>query len=498
MSVAVEHQITKTCRALQAVQCEDAQQISQITTSLEEICDGLTSERYRQVLDSNVKVEELLLSCLLERIALANEQYKSYRPARIEGMKTMLKVATKILRNECALGGKTAQNILMEKEAHKIAYDIVQTEVELERDLFHMRFVLQLLGNFCVQNRETQSALWRELKEKRGYALFSSFAKDDDPQFDVCAMIIYNCILDNNVIFYEMADGGWVNFLLLILQRTQLKGDFISLVLFQFLGRNAEAMRMFLSHAKEQYDLIILVIDALCLVLGTDNVDFPNSGKELWVNLTFLVQWSLERIARGENSKGLLHLLETTLLSLRDICTYENFLNISPVDNSMHIFLRMLQQMPRLIGHSKSFQAEDGTSIAYSQPPMEIEYPVGFHEALVPQEDPYPGYRRDTVSVLANLSYRRGWVHKQVHESNAVLLLLEQCQYHDSNEMLREWGLFCIRNLCEGSSDIQDTISKLKVQQVIRDPALEKNGIQVDVNDKGKPSGISLRTRNDS
>merc|ERR1712038_132553 len=51
---------------------------------------------------------------------------------------------------------------------------------------------------------------------------------------------------------------------------------------------------------------------------------------------------------------------------------------------------------------------------------------------------------------------------------------------------LREWGIVAIRNILDGNNANQEEVAKLEAQQVINTPELEKFGIKLNLNKKGK------------
>ena len=57
----------------------------------------------------------------------------------------------------------------------------------------------------------------------------------------------------------------------------------------------------------------------------------------------------------------------------------------------------------------------------------------------------------------------------------------------DSSPLVREWGLWAVRNLCEGSEAARDAISQLKIQGVVQDPGLEQTATRLHLDkDTGK------------
>lgn len=108
-----------------------------------------------------------------------------------------------------------------------------------------------------------------------------------------------------------------------------------------------------------------------------------------------------------------------------------------------------------------------------------------------PDRSPYLGYRRDVVAVLANASHRNPQVQVAVREGGGLLLILQQCVVEDANPYLREWGLFAVRNLCEGNERTQAEIAGLEVRGGANTEETEKMGFRVEV-DAGKPRLVNI------
>ena len=107
--------------------------------------------------------------------------------------------AVKILRNCCALGGRNFQDALRRIDLHSLALEAVEVGAMRSTNLLHSKVVLQLLGNYCVQNCENQEALWSRLRDKNlGASLLAKLCQRHPENVDVCAMIQYNCILNND------------------------------------------------------------------------------------------------------------------------------------------------------------------------------------------------------------------------------------------------------------------------------------------------------------
>ncbi|XVE81724.1 hypothetical protein DITRI_Ditri15bG0088700 [Diplodiscus trichospermus] len=94
---------------------------------------------------------------------------------------------------------------------------------------------------------------------------------------------------------------------------------------------------------------------------------------------------------------------------------------------------------------------------------------------------PYKGIRRDIVAVIGNCAYRRKHVQDEIRQKNGILLLLQQCVTDDDNPYLREWGIWCLRNLLEGNAVNQQAVADLELQGSVDMPELARLGLRVEI-----------------
>ncbi|CAN8308971.1 unnamed protein product [Cochlearia groenlandica] len=97
---------------------------------------------------------------------------------------------------------------------------------------------------------------------------------------------------------------------------------------------------------------------------------------------------------------------------------------------------------------------------------------------------PYRGFRRDMVAVVGNCVYRRKDVQDEIRERDGLLLMLQQCVTDDENQFLREWGLWCVRNLLEGNEENQRQVAELEIQGSVDVPQLREIGLKVEIDPK--------------
>ena len=92
---------------------------------------------------------------------------------------------------------------------------------------------------------------------------------------------------------------------------------------------------------------------------------------------------------------------------------------------------------------------------------------------------PYEGYRSDLLAVLANAAHKRPAVQAAMQSCGGVELVLAQCQVDDKSPLAREWALWAVRNLCEGSEAARNAITELKAVAALDSEELQKAGVKV-------------------
>ncbi|KAM1252499.1 hypothetical protein ACFX13_041331 [Malus domestica] len=95
---------------------------------------------------------------------------------------------------------------------------------------------------------------------------------------------------------------------------------------------------------------------------------------------------------------------------------------------------------------------------------------------------PYKGFRRDMVAVVGNCTYKRKLVQDEIRQKDGILLLLQQCGLDDDNPYLREWAIWCVRNLFEGNEENERVVAELELQGAVDTPEIAQLGLRVEAN----------------
>lgn len=149
-----------------------------------------------------------------------------------------------------------------------------------------------------------------------------------------------------------------------------------------------------------------------------------------------------------------------------------------------------------------------------------------------PSFNPYVGYRSDILGAIANMVYRRRALQDAVRQcsvrgADGLCVVLAHCApdegvevaaaegaiFHErrerrgdrggggggemGNPFLREWALFCVRNLTENNLENQEAIRQLEVQEAAGNKTMDSLGLRVDVDAATRrPVVVSADERN--
>ena len=65
-------------------------------------------------------------------------------------------------------------------------------------------------------------------------------------------------------------------------------------------------------------------------------------------------------------------------------------------------------------------------------------------------------------------------------------------QWDDDNPLVREYGLWAVRNLCENNSSVQESISSLRAHGTVDSPDLQQIGMKLELDGQtGKPKLVA-------
>ena len=134
------------------------------------------------------------------------------------------------------------------------------------------------------------------------------------------------------------------------------------------------------------------------------------------------------------------------------------------------------------------------TTTSTSMLVVELAPLLSAQACLYPSHQPYQGYRSDVLAVLANASHKRPRVQQEVSDvDGGIELIMGQCQVDGQSPLAREWALWAVRNVCEGSDRAVEAIKELKACTALDSDELRRAGVKVTVDEATGKLKVSKR-----
>ncbi|XP_027338341.1 ataxin-10-like [Abrus precatorius] len=410
----------------------------------------------------------------------------------------VLSLCFKLLRNLCA-GEPANQGSFLELNGVVLVSSVLKSEVGSSGpDHGLLRWGLQVLANVSLAGKQHQRAIWEEL-----YLLgFVSLARLGSKEIcDPLCMVIYTCCDgrpewfsklssddDNWLVIEEIvrtaasagSDEDWLKLLLsrICLEESQLP------VLFSKLwfvdtpeGEVAESRDD--QFSSEQAFLLLILSEILNEQLR--DVTVSNDVALFVFGILKKSIGVLEHAIRGNSGlpsgSAAIDVLGYSITILRDICAQnvrgnkedaKDFVDVLLPFGLIELLLSLLGDLepPAIIRKGiKQFENENGARCS-SKP------------------CPYKGFRRDVVALIGNCVYRTKHAQDEIRQKNGILLLLQQCVTDEDNRFLREWGIWCVRNMLEGNEENQKVVAELELQGSADVPEIAALGLRVEVDQR--------------
>ncbi|KAL5565475.1 hypothetical protein UlMin_028639 [Ulmus minor] len=403
----------------------------------------------------------------------------------------------RVLRNLCA--GEIANQDLFIQGRRIGAIVNVLSNIRkcLDTDYGIIRTGLQVLANVSLAGEEHQGCKWNEIFPQECLALAKVRRRE---VCDPLCMIIYACLDGNPELVAEYCSGSGLPIMREIVRTTAEVGfgeDWFKLLisricleqpyfppLFSELApvvaansANSEVTGILFS--SEQAFLLRMVSEILNERLEEIIVpnDFALCVFEIFKKASGIVNSGIRTISGLPTGSTAIDILGYSLTILRDICAQKsrkdsNEEAIDAVDlllsfGLIELLLCLLRDLepPAVIRRTvqRGENNEVGTSTSSSKP------------------CPYKGFRRDIVAVIGNCTFGRKHVQDIIRGRNGILLLLQQCVTDEENPLLREWGIWSVRNLLEGNAENQQAVAELELQGGVDTPEIARLGLRVEV-----------------
>ncbi|KAL2329596.1 hypothetical protein Fmac_017177 [Flemingia macrophylla] len=408
----------------------------------------------------------------------------------------ILSLCFKLLRNLCA-GEAANQGSFLEHNGVAVVCSVLRSEaVSLGPGL--VRWGLQVLANNSLAGKQHQHAIWEELYPVGFVSLARLGTKET---CDPLCMVIYTCCDGNSERFKQLFSGdGWL-VMAEIVRSASSAGfgeDWLKLLLSRICLEESQLPELFsklqfvdvpqgevTTSKDDEFSLEqAFLLQILSEILNEQLRDVTVSmDVALFVFGLFKKSIGvLEHAMRGKSGlpSGFagVDVLGYSLTILRDICAQDgvrgnredanDVVDVLLSHGIMELLLFLLGSLepPAIIRKGlKQFENQDGSN--YSSKPC-----------------PYKGFRRDTVALIGNCVYRRKHAQDEIRHRNGILLLLQQCVTDEDNPFLREWGIWCVRNLLEGNDENKKVVAELEIQGSADVPEITALGLRVEVDQK--------------
>lgn len=88
--------------------------------------------------------------------------------------------------------------------------------------------------------------------------------------------------------------------------------------------------------------------------------------------------------------------------------------------------------------------------------------------------NPAFGFKRDIISLIANLTYRNHSVQEYLRTSDGLAALLDCAKIDVRNPFILQWSIFAIRNALESNNLNQQFVAQMSRQGIIEDDLLNR------------------------
>merc|ERR1740117_2195955 len=100
--------------------------------------------------------------------------------------------------------------------------------------------------------------------------------------------------------------------------------------------------------------------------------------------------------------------------------------------------------------------------------------------------------RSDILRLVACCSFQNKAFQDEFKTLGGVEHVMNQTVLDETDPFLKEWAIFCLRNLTEGNQNIQKHIQEMSMQGVANEAELEDMNLKVQMQKNGKLSVSSI------
>ncbi|EMR08220.1 hypothetical protein PNEG_03389 [Pneumocystis murina B123] len=100
----------------------------------------------------------------------------------------------------------------------------------------------------------------------------------------------------------------------------------------------------------------------------------------------------------------------------------------------------------------------------------------------------FPYFKRDIIQLLSTLCFRNKKVQDDIRELHGLGLILSQCRIDDENPYLREYAIFCLRNVLEDNEKNKELLRNMKPIGLQNSEITDKLGLTLEIMNKTRIS----------
>ncbi|CAH2069105.1 unnamed protein product [Thlaspi arvense] len=393
-----------------------------------------------------------------------------------------LNLSLKVLRNLCA-GETLNQNAFIDHDGSVVVSDLLDSAIG---DFETVRFGLQVLANVLVLGEKRQRNVWLRFFPER----FSAIAKVRRRETcDPLCMILYACFDGSSEIASQLCSDEGLSiiaetirtsssvgsvedyWLKLLVSRLCVEGDCFPPLFSKLYEAGNEAF------TSEQAVLMRMVSD-----IANERLKEVSVPKAATHAILRLLNQSVDQVfdhvssERSELPTGsaVIDVMGYSLVIIRDTCAGGSLEELKDANSGTGDTVELLLSsgvIELLLDLLRRLEPPTTIKKAMKQSPT----------GSCSKPCPYRGFRRDVVAVIGNCAYRRKEVQDEVRERDGLFVMLQQCVTDDENPFLREWGLWCVRNLLEGNQENQKAVAELEMQGSVDVPQLREIGLRVEI-----------------
>ncbi|XP_043697710.1 ataxin-10-like [Telopea speciosissima] len=416
----------------------------------------------------------------------------------------------RLLRNLCA-GEIVNQNSFVRENGVEVV-SIASSYVDLgsNSDYSFVRVGLQVFGNVSLGGEEHRTAVW----DWHFPAVFLDIARIHKVEvFDPLCMVIYNCCKGRHERIRELSGVQGLPILIEIVRTASTVGfqedwfklllsiicfeesHFLSLFSELRLVENAGNFKYGDNHFTMEQAFLLSTV-AECLNKKMTEISVSNEFANCVLGILKVAVGVLDCVSKEKfglpTGSAAIDVLGYSLTTLRDICARDEMLS-SEKDSSAGVIESLLSAGLVELMLDLLRNLEPPAIIKKSIKQVEsCENRKGYMSSNSLKVCPYKGFRRDIVGVIGNCLYRREHVQDEIRQNNGIPLLLQQCVTDEDNPFLREWGIWMVRNLLAGNAENQREVAELKVQGSVDLPEFAALGLQVVVDQSGRPKLVNV------